>query len=389
VTRPVLLLAGLGHAHLFVLEAAWQRRLPPCELVVCTGDARHFYSGMVPGWLAGRYAPEELSLDVAALCAKAGARLVRRHVVGIDAARRRVRCDDGASMHYDICSVAVGSVASVASVAGAAAHAAVLKPLSGVQQMIDRLASPQLRHVVVVGGGLAGVEVALGVRARLSHAVRARAGRGAHPAGTPTASVTLVSASAALAPERGQQLSSRLAAAARRQGVALALGTPAVEVSADAVALRDGRVLPCDLAIWAGGPSAPDWLAGCGVPVDAHGFLLVDDTLCVRGRGAEGAGSWDLFAAGDCATVASAREVARSGVRAVRMGPVLARSLAAALRGEAPTTAYRPRSALALVNTGDGRAVASWRGLTAEGRWAMHWKDRLDRRFVERFGGPG
>lgn len=389
MSRPVLLLAGLGHAHLFVLEAAWQGRLPPCELVVCTGDARHLYSGMVPGWLAGQYEPDELSLDVAALCAKAGARWVPRHVVGLDAAGRRVRLDDGESMRYDICSVAVGSVASVTSVSGAVAHAALLKPLSGVQRVIDRLASPQLRHVVVVGGGLAGVEVALGVRARLSLELSGRAAGDASAGGAQT-SVTLVSASAALAPEREARLSARLAAAAGRQGVTLALGTPVVEVRDDAVALGDGRVLPSDLTIWAGGPSAPAWLAECGVPVDARGCLLVDDALCVSGRGADGAGTHDLFAAGDCATPARAPGSPKSGVHAVRMGPVLARSLAAALRGEAPSPAYRPqRSALALVNSGDGRAVASWRGLTAEGRWVMRWKDRLDRRFVERFAGPG
>ena len=39
-----------------------------------------------------------------------------------------------------------------------------------------------------------------------------------------------------------------------------------------------------------------------------------------------------------------------------------------------------------LLNTGDGRALGSWRGLAVHNAAAMTLKDRIDRRFIARFG---
>jgi hypothetical protein len=62
---------------------------------------------------------------------------------------------------------------------------------------------------------------------------------------------------------------------------------------------------------------------------------------------------------------------------------VLAHNLVAALRGE-PPRAYRPqRAALALLNCGDGTALASWGRLAARGRWLRSWKHHLDVGFLE------
>ena len=40
---------------------------------------------------------------------------------------------------------------------------------------------------------------------------------------------------------------------------------------------------------------------------------------------------------------------------------------------------------VALVSTGAKEAVAIWGGLSAHGRWAWKWKDRIDRRWVARY----
>ena len=91
-------------------------------------------------------------------------------------------------------------------------------------------------------------------------------------------------------------------------------------------------------------------------------------------------------AAGDAATPADAKGTPKAGVYAVRMGPQLVGTLTALLSGVTPDSSWRPqRRFLALLSTGDDRAIASWGPFAAEGRWAMTLKDRIDRRFLTRF----
>jgi hypothetical protein len=65
---------------------------------------------------------------------------------------------------------------------------------------------------------------------------------------------------------------------------------------------------------------------------------------------------------------------------------VLAANLRAALAGEAPARAYRPRrNNLYLINTGDGRAIASYGPLVAQGRWVLRLKHWIDRRWIAKY----
>lgn len=368
------MLAGLGHAHLFVLEALATGALDGCDVVVCTGEAEHVYSGMVPGWLGGRYQRSELSLDTDELCRRSGATRLPHHVCGLDPVSRRITLDNGDTLAFDLCSVAVGSTPAGLDVPGARTHAIPLKPLHNVERLHAQLSALAHRGhgaVTVVGAGLAGLEMALAARARLTLAGDV----------TRAVSITVLGVERALVPERGAALARQLVRACERQQVAVRLGVRVVRVHEDALELAEGTRVPSDHTIWATGAAAPGWLAASGLPVDDRGFLLVDEHL--RSPGAA-----HVFAAGDCATPASWVGTPKAGVYAVRMGPVLARTLASVVQQRALPAPYRPqRRFLALVNTGDGRAIASRGSLAVSGRWAMWWKDRLDRAFMQRFAG--
>ncbi len=372
---PRLVLAGLGHAHLFVLEALQNGAFAPCEVIVCNAEPLHVYSGMVPGWLGGRYAESELSLDIASVCARSGATWEPHHVVALNADQSFVRLDDGRELTFDVCSVAIGSKPAGLETPGAREHATPLKPLQQVEtikQRLTTLGSFRSGAVTIVGGGLAGIEMALAARAQL----RQTGDRG------DAVTVRIVNREPQLYVARGHRLSRLLADACAQLAVRVENDVEVSGVSARDVALRDGRQLASDIVIWATGPAAAPWLRDSGLAVDASGFVLVNEhlqsTTCRR-----------VFAAGDCATLAYAPDTPKAGVYAVRMGPPLAQSLAQALRGELLSAQYQPqRRWLTLVNTGDGRAIASWGPFAIRGKWAMRWKDRIDRAFIARFREP-
>jgi NADH dehydrogenase FAD-containing subunit len=153
------------------------------------------------------------------------------------------------------------------------------------------------------------------------------------------------------------------------------------EVDSRTVSLSGRTDLPYDTLVWATGASAPKIFRASGLETDNAGFLLVDSTL-------RSVTSSAIFAAGDAATLRQFPATPKSGVYAVREGPVLARNLALALRGGSsePFQRYRPQPrSLVLINTGDGRAILSYGSMALTGKWVMRLKDQIDRAFMRRF----
>jgi selenide,water dikinase len=362
-----LVLVGGGHAHVQVLRRLMMRPLPGVRTTVVLDRPVAVYSGMVPGFVAGDYAESELEIDVVPLARRARARVVGAAAVRIDPVAQRVALEGRPSIPYDFASLDVGSSVRGLDLPGVREHALSTRPIgrfvSELDARVATVAGAGPIHVVVVGGGVAGVELAFTVRARLGAA-------GCSP------SVCVLAASPRLLPGYADRVVQGLAGEAARWGIEMRAGVEVSAVEKDAVLTDAGRV-PADLVLWATGASAPRVVAESPLPHDDAGFVRVRDTLQVEGHDA-------LFAAGDCAALESAW-VRKAGVYAVREGPVLDANLRAAIE-QRSLTAYRPqRDFLTLLNLGGRRALATKWGLAAAGTWAWTLKDVIDRRFMRRF----
>lgn len=361
-----LLLVGAGHAHAQVLLDWLRRPIAGVELVVASPHALAPYSGMVPGWLAGAYAFEEIVVDFAALCAAAGARWVEAELDTLDPAHRRATLSTGEVLGYDLLSLNVGS--TLRPPAGTATKVLALRPLARLRQAFEALLDswtndPSGRPFTVsaIGGGAAGFESLLAVLARLRRLRPDRRVDG-----------RLVSLGATLLPG--------LASPARRAAERALAGAGVAVQLATGWSGAIGR--DSDLVLWATGAEAHDWQRDPArrgaLAVSDQGFVRIDDHL-------RSVSHPNVFAVGDCAHWEAASALPKAGVYAVRMGPVLVRNLRAAL-GAGEGRAYRPQHRfLALLATGDGSAIASRGPFGASGAWAWRWKDHIDRRFVRRF----
>jgi selenide,water dikinase len=159
------------------------------------------------------------------------------------------------------------------------------------------------------------------------------------------------------------------------------LGSDVGEVGSGVLHLKNGAEVAFDLLVWATGAAAPSLFRTAGLETDDRGFLLVDGTLRSISDPA-------VFAAGDAGTLRQFPRTPKSGVYAVREGPVLSHNLAVAVT-DGPSRDYRhfrPQTrSLVLVNTGDGRALLSYGAVALTAKWALNLKDWIDRRFMRRF----
>lgn len=368
-----LLLIGGGHAHLFVLESLRKRRREwhdRLEVTLLSRAPATAYSGMLPGLVAGHYRTKQCQIDLPPLAAQAGVTLLQANVERLDLTRN-VALAGGQQWPFDLVSIDIGSSPPLTAVPGAAQHAVPVKPIElflqrwrDLQNQIGTLTRPI--HLVVVGGGAGGVELALAMAHRLE-AQRA------------LVKWSLVTGGELLAgyPRRAAQLMKRHLAEA---GIALRTDTEVAHIEQGKLHFTDGSSAAFDALIWATGAAAQPWLAASGLACEDDGFVIVNEHL-------QSPSHPQVFAAGDIAVNPHFRRP-KAGVFAVRQGPVLAENLLRHALGQ-PLARYRPQTDyLSLLATGPRHAIASWYGLVWEGAWLWRWKDRIDQRFIRRFSPP-
>ena len=402
-TGPILrdlVLVGGGHSHVAVLKAFGMQALPGLRITLVCTDAHTPYSGMLPGYVAGHYSYDEVHLDLVRLCAYAGARFVRAQLTGIDREARQVLLHGRPPLDYDLLAINTGSTPQLAQVQGAQDHAIPVKPIAAfnarwLQLLANVRAGQGPRRIAVVGAGAGGVELLLAMQYRLGNECKAL--------GLPAPQFALFSAAPEILPTHSAGVRARFMHTLQARGVQVHVGARVQAVSATGVQLlravataQQGtsqnlsppsssppalEQVDADAVFWVTQAAGGSWLASTGLALDADGCVCVNAFL-------QSQTDARIFASGDVAAFGP-RSLEKAGVFAVRMGMPLARNLRRAVCA-LPLKPYRPQKHwLALISTGDRYAVASHGLLGFAGAWVWRWKDRIDRRFMQRFSDLG
>jgi selenide,water dikinase len=366
--RQHVVLLGIGHTNAHVVRMWGMNPLPDTDLTCISNYSVATYSGFLPATLAGQKTRQEMEIDLVKLCSSVGARLITGKVVGLDHDRNEIVFADRPAVPFDVLSIGIGSVPYVGKVTVQGDSLIKIKPM---QTFLDRLTHAiehpgnQLLRIVVVGGGVAGVELTFCLPAFL----RSR--------GCPSHQLSLITASEQICPEVVTRTREKMLAEFARRGVEITTGRRIVRVAEHEVELDNGTIVPADVVIWATGAIAPPLLSQLDLPQDDRGFLETDAAL----RSTSGA---PIFAVGDTGTIVS-QSLPKAGVYAVRQGPILWENIARSLAGR-PLQDYDPQqSFLKLINKGDGTAIGQWKGFAFEGNWVMRLKNRIDSSFMEKY----
>ena len=370
-SRKRLLLLGAGHAHLAVLETLASKRRLNADVTLISPTREVFYSGMLPGFVAGHYPLLDCVIELAPLLERSRATYIEGRAIALDPSRRKVTIqgpDGERELDYDVLSIDTGASMEPEQmellIPGARLHALFVRPIEAFAAnwlQLCATAAERVLRIAVVGAGAGGVELALAIRHRL-----------------PTCDLSLFSGGREPAPRHAHGVQQRVARALERSGVAL-VRRSCITISPEALLLDDGSLHECDVVILANGTQPPIWLDSSELALDERGFIAVDANLRSTSHPA-------VYAAGD---VASRPDQPRpkSGVQAVRQAPVLADNLLVALASsQRRLHKYdAPNRTLNLISCGNQYAIASWGGVNFEGRWVWRWKDRIDRKYVARF----
>lgn len=373
VVKDIVLLGG-GHAHVSVLRNFGMFPIKGVRLTLISPESDTPYSGMLPGLIAGHYTFDEAHIDLGPLATFAGARYLETEAIHVDPANKLVHCADGRPpVPFDVLSINTGSTPVFDDALELERDVLQVKPVSGFlakwAPLKQRLLADPEKRIGVIGAGAGGIELLLSMQYALARQAGAEPGRG-------PGSFHLFTRDDRVLKTHGAKVRDAFESVLAERGVVVHTGFDVVRADQDGVS--DGsRTVPLDEIVWVTGAEPPKWFATSNLHVDERGFVAIDGYLRSTSHP-------DVFGAGDAVSMA-ADPRPKSGVFAVRQGPVLAHNLRAHVLAH-KLKRYRPQRAfLSLISTGNEDAIASYAGWSVKGGWVWRWKDHIDRTFMRRF----
>lgn len=368
MNRRRIVLLGIGHTNASIVKRWAEEPAPDTDLVCVSKFPFATYSGMLPGTLAGQFTQQEMQIDLRPLARRASAELQLAEVTGLDTEQQLLLFADAEPMHFDVLSIGIGS--QPAGCGAVQSETLVpIKPMQTFLQRLDQRLAPALDRsqdsfsVIVVGGGVAGVEIALCLHARLANlGLEDRVG------------IKIITGGDEIADglrSRSIRLLRKLLA---RRGIAVQTNSRVVDVVDQTVLTENGNSLPADCVVWATGATGPPLLSELGLPTDQRGFLQIRSTL-------QTTADLPIFAVGDSGTMTESPSP-KAGVYAVRQAPILWKNLLATLKQQ-PLTEFAPQTDfLKILNTGQGQALLEYKWLSVHASWCMRLKTSIDKRFI-------
>jgi NADH dehydrogenase len=296
-------------------------------------------------------------------------------VVGVDAAARAVRLEDGTSVAYDTLVLATGArhayfghdewepfALGLKTIEDATKiRRRVLLAFERAERDPDTAEQKALLTFVIVGAGPTGVELA-GTIAELARKTLPPDFRHID---TGEARVVLVEAGPRVLAGYPDALSDYARRSLEALGVEVVLGQAVTDCTADSVAYG-GRRLATRTILWAAGVGASPAAAWLGAPADGAGRLKVLPDLTVLGHA-------EVFAIGDTITIAGADGKPAPGIApaAKQEGQYVAAVIKARLGGRTAPGPFRYRHEGSLAQIGKRRAVIDFGWIRLRG--ALAW----------------
>jgi NADH dehydrogenase len=349
---PKILIVGGGYAGFYT---AWnlEKLLRKGEAEVTMVDPLPYmtYQPFLPEIAAGSIEPRHAIVNHRSHLRRT--RIVSGKVTGVNHSTKTATIASNAGPvvdeTYDTIIFTAGAVSRTFPIPGIADNAIGLKTIEEAVAIRDRLltnfdkaaqlpAGPErdrLLTVTVVGGGFAGIEIFAELRSLASDILK----------DYPELSFEdthfhLIEAMGRIMPEVSLETSQWVLKNLDERGAQVHLDTQLKSAENGIIELSTGESFASDLIIWTAGVMANPVLRATDFPLDERGRLRVRADLRVEGDNGIVEGAWgagDATACPDLSGGGVGGFCVPNAQHAVRQGKLLARNIAADLRGEGPT----------------------------------------------------
>jgi NADH dehydrogenase len=370
---PRVVVLGAGFAGAYCAREIERRLGTRVDLLVIDRHNFFVFHPLLVEAGIGNIEPRHVVTPIRAFLSRR-ARFRMAAVTGIDPERRCVAYRVGGEESdreagYDHLVVAMGSVTSAPPMPGGADHCWRVKTLADAVALRDRAVSlleranlspperrRQLLHLVVVGAGYTGIEVAGEFEEFLREGTRSF--RNLRP---DDVRVTVVERAPRILATMPAPLAARAQRDMERAGIAFRLGRSLASVDAGGATLDDGERLDSATVVWCAGIAQNPAAGAFPLERDARGFLLAETDGRARGHAT-------IWAIGDGASNPrpGGGTYPPTAQAATRLGVACARNIVRVIGGGEPR-AINFRDLGAICGIGRRRGVADVMGVRFSG----------------------
>ncbi len=355
--KPIkILIIGAGFGGVSCALDLSERHLRNVEITLINPTPHFEYHGALYRVLIGR-SPLEVCIPLGEIFRnKRQVVFEQDFITDIDLNIKKAIGKSGSTYRYDYLVLALGSETNYYDIDGLRDYAFSVKSITDVLRLKEHLHEVFSSHVVIVGGGPNGCEIAGSLVQYMEQLTEK------HGTDAPLLSVDLISSSKRLLPHFPEELSGQVEVRLRELGVKVYLERKVTKEELNEVYLNDMKIAT-HTVIWTAGTKAPDLFRQLGLNVNNKGQVLVNDFFQPKQAVSNKQYLQNVYIIGDSA------DVCDSGFAspAIDHGHCAAENIARSIYNS-KLVDYIPETGISVIPVGKNWVAVSFAGFNFSGR---------------------
>src|SRR3972149_8201536 len=277
------------------------RNLPKDSKIILISDRRHFeyYPSLYK--IATGKSPLEVCMPLDEIFDGKNVEVIKDKIIGADLVKKNLKGESGSNYSFDVLILSLGSETAYFNIEGLKELAFSFKSINEALKLkrhLHELFESHLvatkeeavssLHILIVGGGATGVELAGGLSFYMQKIARS------HKIDPSLITIDLIEAAGRVVPNMPEDVSKRIMGELRRCGVNVFLNRAVMKEDIEQVFLKD-MTLKTKTVIWTAGAKTNSVFSRIGgLELDKKGRVIVDQFLQPKGLK-------DIFVIGDAA----------------------------------------------------------------------------------------
>ncbi|HIH43144.1 TPA: FAD-dependent oxidoreductase [Candidatus Woesearchaeota archaeon] len=383
-----VVIAGSGFGGLRVAEKLRKNCEKSIEIIVIDSADCHTFAPALYSVATGETSAQAVCEPLSVIYIRKGIKYIQEKIVNIDVKKKivstkkykKLNKNDKATntIPYDFLVLAVGSEVNFYGIKGIQKNAFSLKTKEDaaaiykhLQKVIATMQDKQFHRLVVLGGGVTGVELACELKDHLDNVCMQ------NNIPREKFSVMLIQAVDHLVPGFPAKVQKFCEHYMAEHGIELRVDSPVVQAKRQLLILKSREIIKADTVIWAGGIKANRLLGSVEVEQDEYGVKVNSYLQSVSNQ--------NIYAVGDCMNYndqKTGKRALKTAQNALHQANVVAENICKATKGRDDFASYRPKETPVLISLGKKMGLFIWKNFWFRGYWMMKMKDYIEKEYM-------